>query len=100
MSGAAGRFSRHQLSIVSTCASAVRENPTRYRLIRGDHLAALSFFVAAGYRRVETLALVLVQLITVVDDGEIDLRPFRSVVGLVQLQPTLVNLRLELQHGL
>jgi len=47
--------------------------------------------VAAGYRRVETLALVLVQLVAVVDNGEIDLGPFRSVVRLVQLQPTLVQ---------
>ncbi|HEX3113222.1 MAG TPA: hypothetical protein VHU20_08135 [Candidatus Eisenbacteria bacterium] len=60
----------------------------------------MSFFVAAGYRGVETRALVVVQIITVVDDGQIDLGSFGGVVGLVQLQPTLMNLRLELQHDL
>jgi hypothetical protein len=33
MFGAAGRLSRHQASIISICASAVRENPTRNRFI-------------------------------------------------------------------
>jgi len=60
----------------------------------------LSFFVAAGYRRVKTRALVVVQIITVVDDGQIDLGAFRSIVGLVQLQSTLMNLSFELQHDL
>jgi len=69
-------------------------------LIRGNHLAALSVFVAAGYCCMEMRALVLVQIITVVNNGEIDLGPFGSVVGFIQLQPTLVNLRFELQHNL
>jgi len=58
----------------------------------------LSFIVTAGDRRVETRAFVFVQIITVVDNGEIDLGSFGSVVRLVQLQSTLMNLRLELQH--
>ena len=56
--------------------------------------------MAVGYRCVEARALVLVQIITVVNDGRIDLGPFGSIVGLVQLEPTLMNLRLELQHDL
>jgi len=47
---------------------------------------------------VESGALFFIQIVTVVDDGQVDLRPLRSIVGLVELQPTLVNLRLELQH--
>jgi hypothetical protein len=60
----------------------------------------LSFIVAAGDRGVEAGALFFIQIVTVVDDGQIDLGPVRSIVGLVELQPTLVNLRLELQHAL
>jgi hypothetical protein len=58
----------------------------------------LSFVVTAGDRSVEARALVLVQIVTIVDDGQIDLGAFGGIVGFVQLQPTLVNLRLELQH--
>jgi hypothetical protein len=68
-------------------------------LIRGNGFSALSLKVAAGYRSVESGALFLIQIITVIDDGQIDLGAFRSIVGLVELQPTLVNLCLELQHG-
>jgi hypothetical protein len=60
----------------------------------------LSFFVAASDRRVEAGALVLVEIVTVVDHRQINLGPLGSIVGLVQLQPTLVNLRLVLQHDL
>jgi hypothetical protein len=58
----------------------------------------LSFVVTAGDRGVEARALVLVQIVTIVDDGQINLGAFGGIVGFVQLQPTLVNLRLELQH--
>jgi hypothetical protein len=58
----------------------------------------LSFAVAAGDRGVETRALVLIQIVTIVYDGQIDLGALGGIVGFVQLQPTLVNLRLELQH--
>jgi hypothetical protein len=58
----------------------------------------LSFVVTAGDRGVEARALVLVQIVTIIDDGQIDLGAFGGIVGFVQLQPTLVNLRLELQH--
>jgi hypothetical protein len=109
MSGAAGRFSRHQLSIVrparrrsartrrdtASSASELGED-----LIRGDDLATLSFIVATDDRCVEARALVLVQIVAVVDDGQIDLRFLESVVGLVQLQPTLMNMRLEPDHDL
>ena len=64
----------------------------------GEDLAALSFIVAAGDRRVETGAFVLVQIVAVVDDSQIDLRSLRSVVRLVQLEPALMNMRLELDH--
>jgi hypothetical protein len=60
----------------------------------------LSFVVAADDRGVEARALILVQIVTIVDDGQIDLGAFGSIVGFVQLEPTLVNLRLELQHDL
>jgi hypothetical protein len=59
----------------------------------------LNFVVAAGDRRVEASALIVVQIVTVVDDSEIDLGPFRSIVGFVELQPTFMNQRLELQHA-
>lgn len=43
----------------------------------------MSLIVAAGYRGVEAGALFLIQVITVVEDGQVDLGPFRSIVGLV-----------------
>jgi hypothetical protein len=58
----------------------------------------LSFVVATGDRGVEARALVLVQIVTIIDDGQIDLGAFGGIVGFVQLQPALVNLRFELQH--
>jgi len=58
----------------------------------------LSFVVATSDRGVEARALVLVQIITIIDDGQIDLGTLGGIVGFVQLQPALVNLRFELQH--
>jgi hypothetical protein len=55
--------------------------------------------VAAGYGGVESGALFFIQVVTVVEDGQIDLCPFRSIVRLIKLQPTLMNLGLQLQHG-
>jgi hypothetical protein len=58
----------------------------------------LSFVVAAGDRGVKARALILIEIVTIVDDGQVNFGAFGRVVGFVQLQPTLMNLRLELQH--
>jgi len=50
-------------------------------LIRGNHLAALSFVVAAGNRGVEARAFGIVQIVAVVEDRQIDLRTLGSIVG-------------------
>ena len=55
--------------------------------------------MTTGDGRVQARAIALVQLIAVVDHSQIDLGPFGGIVGLVQLQPPLVNMRLELQRS-
>lgn len=94
MSRSARRLSGRTRRDTASSAAELRDN-----LIRRDRLPALSFIVAASYRGVEAGALFLIQIITVVEHGQIDLGPFRSIVRLIKLQPTLMNRRLQLQHG-